>query len=142
MTPPDWQGQWLLASTWLDVAEADARVAGLCLGAQPPLAGIAAYHCQQAAEKILKGLLIRVARPIRRTHDLDVIAEDVVASMPSVGARIAFCRPLTAWGSLGRYPLVGEADVQPPSPDQVRQALRSLTDLLAFARQSGPASGT
>jgi hypothetical protein len=42
---------WQEVLAWLGVAEADRRVAGLCLNANPPLYGAAAYHCQQAAEK-------------------------------------------------------------------------------------------
>ena len=45
------------AGRWLGVAAEDSRVARACLGMDPPALGIAADLCQQAAEKILNGLL-------------------------------------------------------------------------------------
>ena len=44
------------AARWLAVAMEDARVALACLEMARPAFGIAAYHCQQAAEKLVKGL--------------------------------------------------------------------------------------
>ena len=46
----------LMASRWLAVGQQDLRVVHLCLGAPAPELAAAAYHCQQAAEKRLKGL--------------------------------------------------------------------------------------
>jgi hypothetical protein len=34
------------AGRWLSVAEADVRAAHLCVDADEPIIGIAAYHCQ------------------------------------------------------------------------------------------------
>jgi hypothetical protein len=36
----------------LRIAREDIRVARACLALDPPARGVAAYHCQQAAEKI------------------------------------------------------------------------------------------
>jgi HEPN domain-containing protein len=42
---------------WLRKAEGDLRAAAVDLGADPPLVDDALFHCQQAVEKALKGLL-------------------------------------------------------------------------------------
>ncbi len=52
------------AARWLAVAADDRRIAEACLGLDPPALGGSAYHCQQAAEKIVKGLLEHV--PLER----------------------------------------------------------------------------
>jgi hypothetical protein len=39
------------ADRWRTIAAADMRVVRLCLEAREPMLGIAAYHCQQAAER-------------------------------------------------------------------------------------------
>ena len=49
------------AARWRAIAVEDMRVALACLQMEPPAIGIAAYHSHQAAEKLLKGLLIVAA---------------------------------------------------------------------------------
>jgi hypothetical protein len=39
------------AASWLAIAREDVRVAQACLSLDPPAVGVAAYHCQKAAEK-------------------------------------------------------------------------------------------
>jgi HEPN domain-containing protein len=43
------------ANAWLARADEDLRAVRPCLDAPPPVLGVAAYHCQQAAEKLIKG---------------------------------------------------------------------------------------
>ena len=45
------------AREWLERADLDLRLAERALQVPPPLAGGAAYHAQQAAEKALKAFL-------------------------------------------------------------------------------------
>lgn len=49
---------------WLIKARNDLRSAQRLLTAKPPLLDTAAYHCQQAAEKALKGYLTLHEAPI------------------------------------------------------------------------------
>ena len=58
---------------WFVKADHDLRAAEVLLAASPPLLGEAAYHCQQAAEKSLKGYLSWHDRPFGKTHDLAAI---------------------------------------------------------------------
>ena len=46
----------------------------------PPLPREALYHCQQAAEKALKGFLAFHDHPFRRTHDLRELGESEAIS--------------------------------------------------------------
>ena len=64
---------------WLARANDDLRGAEIDLAAAPPLLGDAAFHCQQAAEKALKGLLTWHDREFRKTHDLVELGGQCVA---------------------------------------------------------------
>jgi HEPN domain-containing protein len=64
---------WPEVLEWLQVAASDQRAVRLCLSANPPLCDVATFHCQQAAEKLLKGFLVRAGADFRKTHDLDAL---------------------------------------------------------------------
>ncbi len=124
---------WQEVLAWLRVAESDRRVAQLCLSAIPPLHGVAAYHCQQAAEKLLKGLLVHAGTHVRKTHDLDVLADLVQAEFASMADLLAPLREWTAWSVAYRYP--AEAGPEPePSADELTQALILISRLEAELR--------
>jgi len=81
------------------------------------LPGIAAYHCQQAGEKLVKAVLIhRGIEPIR-SHDIDM----VIGGLPSTDGLRPILAPLgrfTPYAVAFRYP--GEdADPGPPGREEV-----------------------
>lgn len=89
MSEPDRSAQpeyRLEARRWLAIVEEDIDVAVAAAGLSR--LGASAYHVQQAAEKLIKALLVLAAEPFRRTHDLD----DLVAQRPprlGAGQRMA-----------------------------------------------------
>lgn len=103
------------AAGWLVVAREDIRVARACLLLDPPAHGVAAYHCQQAAEKVAKGLLVAADVEFRKTHDLDELVELVAPSFPECRDPLNAIRPLTVWGIAYRYPAVEE--IPEPIPE-------------------------
>src|SRR5262249_10644533 len=54
-------------------AEADYVIARKCRRSATPLHDGLCFHCQQCAEKYLKGLLEELALAIPKTHDLDYL---------------------------------------------------------------------
>jgi hypothetical protein len=58
------------ARAWIEKATLDLRSAEADLAARPAIIGDALFHCQQAVEKALKGLLAWHDEPFRKTHDL------------------------------------------------------------------------
>ena len=114
------------AAGWLVIAREDVRVARACLALDPPARGVAAYHCQQAAEKLAKGLLVAASTPFRKTHDLDELADLAVSNYPECRDLLDAIRPLTVWGVAYRYPET--EDIAEPVPDQV--TLRRTIDLI------------
>ena len=57
------------ALEWLRIASRDIRLAELALADNPPLAGEASYHAQEAAENALKGYLVHNNSAYPLTHD-------------------------------------------------------------------------
>lgn len=110
----------LVARRWHAVADRDIRSAYACLDAREPIPETAAYHCQQAAEQLTKGLLVLAQVPFRRTHDLEALRDLVVADFPDLRTSIDLLVPLTDWGHVFRYPDMGYEPV--PSSDQLRSA--------------------
>ena len=69
---------------WFSKAAHDLRAAEVLFTADLPLLGEAAYHCQQAAEKALKGFLSWHDISFGKTHDLAASGGLCVAKDPSV----------------------------------------------------------
>jgi HEPN domain-containing protein len=101
---------------WLRRAAADLRGAEIDLAADPPLAGDAVFHCQQAAEKALKAFLAWHDVPFRKTHDLAEIGHQCIALDPSLEPLCRRAEGLTTFAWIFRYP--GELD-EPPVEDVV-----------------------
>jgi HEPN domain-containing protein len=67
----------LLAETrgWFVKAANDLRAAETLRTSQPALLAESVFHCQQAAEKALKGFLTWNNSVFRKTHNLEEIGE-------------------------------------------------------------------
>jgi len=112
---------------WLEKAEHDRRSAKALLDQTPPITDVAAYHCQQAVEKLLKAYLVSCGVEPDKTHDLRVLATICAEH----DAAFEFLRdtvaPLTAFAVRFRYP--GPAD---PPIDNVRNAITVVDEVHRF----------
>jgi len=106
-------------AAWLAKAQRDLDSAHRLLAGTPPYRDTAVYHCQQAAEKALKGLLASLAAPFPKTHDLTVLVGIAETKLPeAIGWREAAI-VLTPYATLFRYP---DASTE-PSDDDAREAM-------------------
>ena len=117
------------AAGWLAIAREDVRVARACLALDPPAFGMAAYHCQQAAEKLTKGLLAAAGVAFRKTHDLNELADLAAAHYPAAQQLLEVIRPFTVWGFAYRYPTMEEKPEPVPGGPDLRLALGVVADL-------------
>ena len=62
-----------LAQEWFDIAEIDLSSANHLLTMHPRPIEIICYHCQQSAEKYLKGFLVLNNHEVIKTHDLIIL---------------------------------------------------------------------
>jgi HEPN domain len=88
---------------WLAVVDDDLRqVVNNLYGPMPSLIG-AAYHCQQAAEKLVKAVLVEANTAFPKTHDIAAL----VGLLPSghrLKAKLHNLEKLTPYGVAYRYP--------------------------------------
>jgi HEPN domain-containing protein len=136
MKAPDPRARWQAAERWLRVAERDRRSVLACLAADPPLYDSAAFHCQQAVEKLLKGFLTLAGRRGGKTHSLEQLGALAQASFPDIAELVAAAHDWSKWAWVYRYP---EEDA-PSEPDEteIRVALDVIDRLAAQLRAERP----
>ncbi|CAA7614609.1 hypothetical protein MCP1_140070 [Candidatus Terasakiella magnetica] len=97
----------------------------------------AAFHCQQAAEKILKGLLISAAAKAPRSHDLEALAKQSAALYPDLAEQVGWFSPVTEWAIVTRYPdLGGGLGADGADVEEALQRLRALRQAIESLRPS------
>ena len=133
MSDPDPDDVRRETEQWLAVAHDDRQAALACLGATPPLMTVAAYHCQQAAEKLLKGFLVEAGADFGKTHDLERLGQGVIAAFPQLSERVSAVRDWTIWNYAYRYPM-DEKPEPVPTRDTLRDAISTIDDLAACLR--------
>ncbi|UTC74515.1 HEPN domain-containing protein [Treponema sp. OMZ 792] len=90
---------------WFDFANMDFDCARhLYENMHPKPLTIICYHCQQASEKFLKGLLISLNEEIQKTHDLLVLARLVKKRIDAPIEILKICAILNPYGVRSRYP--------------------------------------
>jgi len=111
----------LVADTkaWLSKAATDLRAAALDLAADPPILDDLVFHCQQAAEKGMKGLLAWHDQPFGKTHSLELLGEACLRLDSTLRALVDRAAPLTEYAWKFRYP--GEAEG--PTQNEAEHAL-------------------
>lgn len=85
------------ARRWLAIVAEDIDVA--IAAVRLPRPGASAYHVQQAAEKLVKALLVLAGEPFRRTHDLDDLAARLLTVFPQFAGYADSVRSLSIWAS-------------------------------------------
>ena len=90
---------------WLDYAKMDFITAEHLLTLRPLPLEIICYHCQQAAEKYLKGYLVfsGTGEP-PKTHDLVLLKIDCMEADLRFDSISRACEVLTRYGIQPRYP--------------------------------------
>jgi HEPN domain-containing protein len=102
------------AADWVASADIDLDAARRCL-AEPPNEAAAAYHCQQAAEKLIKAVLVvlRIAYPRGRSgHDPGLAAAQIPSGHKLRKAAEAF-DAIADWSISFRYPADDPLQAEP-----------------------------
>jgi HEPN domain-containing protein len=117
------------ARRWVARADLDAAGAERLLSGAPPLPAVAAFHCQQAAEKLLKATLVQGGVRPRKTHDLASLANEAVRLLPMLESLADPLRPRALWSFAFRYPLDEGVEEPEPTVAEVRQVLGQIAAL-------------
>ena len=117
-----------LVQNWLIKAQHDL-LAAKKLSIEPEIYGdIAIYHCQQSAEKAVKGFLILNDQEFPRTHDIRLLIQLAIRINPSFEYYQETSEILTPYATEFRYP----SDVMQPNPEELEDALIKAEELFDF----------
>jgi HEPN domain-containing protein len=89
---------------WLFLADRDLSIAEHLAATMLPVpTEVIAFHCQQAAEKYLKGALVILEEEPPYTHDLDELCRLAEKHRPSFAGISPLCSIITHYSILPRY---------------------------------------
>ena len=89
---------------WVKKAEDDS-LAAISLAQSPNrLHDQVCFHCQQSAEKYLKALLEEQSQRIKKTHDLEILLDDLLTLYPSLKPLKRGLQILVEFAVDARYP--------------------------------------
>lgn len=89
---------------WIEQATDDLEAAETLLEREPPKSGAAAFHCQQAAEKDLKGLLVYHGQRPPHTHSLEALLDLCTQHEEALQELYDAVEPLTPFAVEVPYP--------------------------------------
>lgn len=108
-----------LIREWLLKAYHDLIAARILAQSSEAVWEVSLYHCQQAAEKALKGFLAYWDCPIKKTHNLVLLLESASQIEPCFDTWEQAAARLTPYSTAYRYP----EGVDRPDLEQVTEAL-------------------
>ena len=120
---------------WLVRATDDLGVAEHDLKSATPFVRAALFHCQQAAEKALKGFLTWHDRPFEKTHDLREVGSLCAELDSSLEPLLKTAAALTQYAWKFRYP----GGVPEPMPEEAQQSLALARQVLDAILERLPA---
>lgn len=116
-----------VANEWFQYADTDLEAAKFLKTMRPTPLGIICYHCQQSAEKYLKGFVAFNGGEIQRTHDLVSLNKMCASFYSDFNDILNDCINLTDYGVQTRYPF--ELDI---SVEDVELAIQSADNIKRF----------
>ncbi len=115
---------------WLAVVERDMKAIRNNLYGPEPEPSMAAYHCQQAVEKLLKTVLVAAGVMPPKSHDLDLLIARLPAEHP-IASRARALSHLVVFLSGPRYPGPGIFN-DPPDDPSVEEVVGWLGEIEAL----------
>lgn len=119
-----------LVRAWLTKARNDLATARQIAGLPDGHLDTAIYHCQQAAEKAVKGFLAMQDHRLERSHDVERLVGIAAAYEPKFRACEDAAIILTPYATAYRYP--GESTALEPSREEFDEAIKLASDILTF----------
>jgi HEPN domain-containing protein len=109
-----------IADEWITIANCDLNSAKFLTNMQPTPLEIICYHCQQSAEKYLKGYIAFIGGTILKTHDLTILNKTCKQHDENFQNIDDDCVELVDYGVQVRYPFHFDLE-----ESDMRQAIES-----------------
>lgn len=116
-----------LVRAWMAKARSDLGTARKLASGPDAYLDTAIYHCQQAAEKAIKALLVKSDLRFEKTHDLEVLIARGTSVTPRLSLLLDQADRLTPYAVAYRYP--GEELV--PTAEEFAAALAAAEEIVA-----------
>ena len=110
---------------WLIKAQHDLATAGNLAADPDPYLDTAIYHCQQAAEKAVKGFLAFHDQRVVRTHDVRYLVTLAMPFVESLSSCLESAERVTPYATAFRYP----DEILEPEPEEFEQALAAAEEI-------------
>ena len=127
-------GDLVLARQWMAKAHNDLLDAENNLNAAEKPLDTICFHCQQAAEKILKGFLVSQGCPFPPVHDLLLLLEKVTGFSSEAEKLRDSLALLNPYAVEVRYP----DDCFMPALTDAQEAKSAADKVLAWAKRTNP----
>ena len=118
------------AGRWIDKAKSDLLNADNNLAALKVPYDTVCFHCQQAAEKLLKGVLVAHGYEYPITHNLFVVMEKVLEFDPSAESLRETLALLNPYSVEVRYP----GDAWLPTPEDAKEARQAAQEVYKWVQ--------
>lgn len=128
----------VLVRFWLRKAQRDLGVAQKIAADFPD---IAIYHCQQGAEKALKGFLVLHDRDPGNTHNINTLIQEASAIKPEFRVELQEAGILSQYNQTYRYPSDPTEDFN-PSPGELKRAFRIAKAVYTSVLEAMPSEVT
>lgn len=119
---------------WLTKSQRDLKAAQILLSSDTYLLDAAVYHCQQAAEKALKGYLAHQKLEIVKTHELDILLQLCIPFTSNFERLKAAAKILTPYAAEFRYP----GDYIDPDTAEAEKAVEMAAQIVDFVVEQLP----
>lgn len=117
-----------LVRSWLIKAHRDLAAARKLAADPVPYLDVAIYHCQQAAEKAVKGFLVHHDQRFEKTHDIRLLITLAASVETGFQSLQEAGEALTPYATAFRYP----GEVLEPDHDEFDRALQVAEGPFAF----------
>jgi HEPN domain-containing protein len=114
---------------WIRFAQDDFDLALIASERFRPFIEGACYHCQQAAEKILKAYTLAQTGSRTKSHELEDLLDACVLYSAEFNNLRNACKDLEPYTILARYP----ADIE-PTEYHMKKALKDADAILTFTK--------
>jgi HEPN domain-containing protein len=117
-----------LVKNWIVKAQHDLLAAQKLSSDLDLYSDIAIYHCQQSAEKAIKGFLILHDQAFPRTHDLRLLIQLSIVINPNFQDYQTAAEILTPYATAFRYP----SDIMQPTTEELQEAIEKASEIFNF----------
>lgn len=124
-----------LTRKWIMKARRDLLSAKKLARGNEPYLDTAIYHCQQTAEKAIKGWLLYHDIPFEKTHDLRLLVTMASEIEPRFTTWFDVAEQVSPYAIAYRYP----GEVLEPTEDEFFQAFNAARDFYEFVCSNLPA---